>query len=410
MLSGVIQRLVSLQMFQALGHRNYRLLFLSSIASSVGMHMLVVAQGWLVLELTGSPLSLGLVWATRLAPALFLGVFAGSIVDKVDRRRLLIISFFIRGICALALGILVTTNLVQLWNILLITFINGSVMVFSLPTQQTFAVDIVSSKSAMNAISINAMGMRVVGIFGGAIAGLVIEFFGIDWPFYIMVISCIVGILILTQVVTVERSSTQERQSTWETYTEGLKLIAANQIVLVVMLTTVICEILGFSYMVILPVFARDVLDVGPIGVGTFNTAVSVGGLLGGLVLASLGNYKYKGRLFIGIFVSFGIFLILFSQSPWYPISLILIALVGAMAVGMDTMGHTILLLNVDDEQRGRAMGIWMMSIGFGPIGSITIGVIASLLGAPQAVTINGTLIIVAFFLLLFFMPRLRQI
>ena len=247
----IIQRILSLQVFKALGHRNYRLLFLSSIASSVGMHMLIVAQGWLVLELTGSPLSLGLVWATRLAPALFLGVFAGSIVDRIDRRRLLITSFIIRGICALALGVLVTTDLVQLWNILLITFVNGSVMVFSVPTQQTFAVDIVSSEGAMNAISLNAMGMRIVGIFGGAIAGLIIEFLGVDWPFYIMAISCIIGILILLQVTNVKRNIQPERQSTWRTYVEGLKLITVNQIVFIVMLTTVICEILGVSKLIL---------------------------------------------------------------------------------------------------------------------------------------------------------------
>ena len=171
-----------------------------------------------------------------------------------------------------------------------------------------------------------------------------------------------------------------------------------------------VCEILGFSYMVILPVFARDVLQVGALGLGTFSTATSVGGLLAGLALASLGNYKHKGRLMLGIFLSFGVFLILFSQSPWYPVSLVLIMMVGAMAAGMDAMGHTILLLNVAEEQRGRAMGVWMTAIGFGPIGSITIGAVASVLGAPLAVTINGSLMLVAFFVLLFLTPRLRRI
>jgi MFS family permease len=409
-LLAIIQRIIDLQMFEALRHRNYRLLFLSSIASSIGMHMLVVAQGWLVLELTDSPLSLGMVWAIRFAPALFLGVLAGSVVDKIDPRRLLIFSFLARGICALTLGILITLDLIQLWNILLITFINGAVMVFNLPSQQVFAVDIVSPEGAMNAISINAMGMRVVGIFGGTVAGLIIEFLGMDWPFYIMVISCIVGIIILLQVKGVGRKVITEQPSTWRTYVEGLKLITVNQIVFIVMLMTLICEILGFSYMVVLPVFARDILNVGPVGLGVLNTAISIGGLVGGLTLASLGNYRYKGRLILGIFLSFGIFLILFSQSPWYPTSVLLIAIVGAMAAGMDTMGQTILLLNVSDEQRGRAMGIWMMSIGFGPIGSITIGAVASLLSASLAVTINGTLLIIAFCFLLLFASRLRRV
>ncbi len=374
------------------------------------MHMFMVALGWLVLELTDSPLSLGLIWATRLVPSLFLGVLAGAVADRVDRRKLLILAFIVRGICAVTLGILVANDLVLLWHIYVIAFTNGVAMVFSLPTQQSFAIDIVSSEGAMNAISINAMGMRVIGIFGGAAAGFIIEYLGMDWPFYIMALSTIAGIMILLQMRGVERTAVPERQSTWKTYIDGLRLIRVSRIVLVILLMTLVCEILGFSYMVVLPIFARDVLQVGAVGLGTFSTAVSAGGLVAGLSLASLGNYRYKGRLLLGIFLAFGIFLILFSQSPWYPVSLVLLVIIGAITAGMDAMGHTILLLNVSEEQRGRAMGVWMTGIGFGPVGSIAIGAVASLLGAPAAVTINGTLMIVAFILIIVLVPRLRRI
>ncbi len=373
------------------------------------MNMLMVAQGWLVLELTDSPLSLGLVWATRLAPSLFLGVVAGTVADRVNRRNLLVLSFVVRGVCATALGLLVTFGLVQLWHIFLIAFVNGVAMVFSLPSQQSLAIDIVRSEGAMNAISLNAMGMRVVGIVGGAAAGLVIELFGLDWPFYVMALSCLAGIAILSQVRGVDREVIKRGQSTWGTYLEGLKLITTNQIVLVILLVTMVGEILGFSYMVLLPVFARDILEVGPMGLGAFNTATSIGGLMAGLSLASLGNYPNKGKLMLGIFLSFGVFLVLFSQSPWFPVSLVLLTMIGAMAAGLDAMGHTMLMLNVSEEQRGRAMGVWMTGIGFGPVGSIAIGAVASTLGAPLAVTINGLLIVIAFFLLLLFVPRLRQ-
>ncbi|MBA7606684.1 Enterobactin exporter EntS [subsurface metagenome] len=372
--------------------------------------MQMVAMGWLVLELTNSPLSLGLVWATRQAPNLFLGVLAGAIADKVDRRRLLILVSTARGAGALLIGILVTMGIVELWHILLITFITGSVSVFGFPARQALAVDVVGPEGAMNAISINAVGMRVIGVFGGAAAGFVIALLGIDWCFYIMVISISIGIIILLQIRDIERRTSSQKQSVWGNFIEGVKLIGTNQIILVLMVITVICEILGFSYLVVLPVFARDIFKVGAIGLGMFSTAQSVGGLLAGLTLASLGNYKYKGRLILGIFLSFGIFLILFSQSPWYPVSLVLIAMIGAMASGMDAMGHTMLQLNVADEQRGRAMGIWMMSIGFGPVGSLTIGAVASLLGAPLAVTINGTSLIIAFIAILLFVPRIRRI
>ncbi|MFC2034174.1 MFS transporter [Chloroflexota bacterium] len=409
-LTSRISKIINLQTFNSLHYRNFRFLFLSSVTSSVGMYMQMVAQGWLILELTDSPLSLGIVWATSQSPSFFLGILAGTVADKVDRRKLLVLSFLVRAISAVIMGVLVTMDIIQLWHILLIAFINGIVMVFSFPTQQTLAVDIVGSDDAMNAISINATGMRVIGVFGGAAAGFVIELLGLDWPFYIMAISLLVGILILFQIRDVERTFVPEEQSTWNSFIEGLRLIKLNQIVLVLMIITLICEILGFSYSVVLPVFARDVLEVGAIGLGMFNTAASIGGLIGGLTLASLGNYKYKGRLILGIFCLFGVFLILFSQSPWYLVSLFFLGMLGFTSSAMDAMGHTILQLNVSDEQRGRAMGLWMMSIGFGPIGSLTIGGIASLLGAPLAVTINGSLIIVTFIFLIILVPKLRSI
>lgn len=410
MATGIIRRLINLRTFDALRYRNFRFLILSSVAASIGMNMLMVAQGWLVLELTNSPLSLGLVWATRLAPSLFLGVVAGTVADRVDRRKLLVLLFIIRGVSAVVLGLLITFGLIQLWHIFLITFINGVSMVFNLPTQQSLAIDIVRSEGAMNAISLNTMGMRIVGIAGGTIAGLVIEFLGLDWPFYIMALSCAAGIIIINQMRNVDRVGIKEKQSTWNTYLEGLKLITTNQVVLVILFVVLVSEILGFSYMVMLPVFARDILEVGPLGLGAFTTATSAGGLLAGLSLASLGNYPHKGRLMLGIFLSFGISLVLFSQSQWFPISLGMLVIIGAMAAGMDAMGHTILMLNVSEQQRGRVMGVWMMGIGFGPVGSITIGAIASLFGAPLAVTINGLLIVVVFFILVLFVPRLRRI
>jgi MFS family permease len=410
MTTGITHRLINLRTFDALRYRNFRFLIFSSLASSAGMNMLMVAQGWLVLELTDSPLSLGLVWATRLAPSLFLGVAAGTVADRVDRAKLLMASFIVRGICAIALGLLVTFELVQVWHIFFIAFTNGVAMVFNLPTQQSLAMDIVRSEGTMNAISLNTMGMRVVGIFGGATAGLVIEFFGLAWPFYIMALSCVAGIILLNRIGRVERAGIKEGQSAWGTYLEGMRLVATSQIVLVILLVTLVGEILGFSYMVMLPVFARDILEVGPLGLGAFSTATSVGGLLAGLSLASLGNFPHKGRLMLGIFLSFGIFLVLFSQSPWFPVSLVLLTAIGAMAAGLDAMGHTILMLNVSGQQRGRAMGVWMMGIGFGPVGSITIGAVASLLGAPAAVTINGLLIVSTSAVLFLFVPRLRRL
>ncbi|MDD4876193.1 MAG: MFS transporter [Dehalococcoidales bacterium] len=405
----MINKFTSLPIFNAFYYKNFSLLLLTTVAFSVGHFMMMVALGWLVLEMTDSPFSLGTVWAARSAPFLIFGIFAGALADKVDRRRLLIITFILLAVCALVMGILISRSWIQLWHILLITFIIGLVMTFNMTARQTFVVDIVGSKDAMSALSMNAAAMRVTGIFGGVVAGLVIKLFGIDWCFYIMFISYLVGILILLFIREVTIKTIPKRQSIQKYFVEGLRIIQKNQIVLTLMIMSIICETMGFSYQVVLPIFARDILGVSAIGLGMLTMAQSVGALIGVLCLASLGDYQHKGQLILGVFLFFGIFLLLFSQSPWYLTSLVLIGVVGAVAAAFDTMQHTLLQLNVNDEQRGRAMGIWMLSIGFMPVGSIMIGAIAGIIGAQFALTINGAVIILAFIILLLSVPGLKR-
>ena len=375
----------------------------------MGHFVMMVALGWLVLEMTNSPLSLGVVWAVRSAPFLIFGIFAGAVADKIDRRRLLILTFIMLAACAFFMGILISRGWIQLWSILLVTFIIGSIMTFNMTTRQAFVVDIVGPEDAMSALAMNAAAMRIAGIFGSVAAGWVIELLGVDWCFYIMCVSYLIGIIILLCIRGVVTKTGSGQQSIRANFLEGLQIIRTNQIVLTLMVMAIICEVLGFSYQVVLPVFARDILKIGAVGLGTLNMTQSIGALVGVLTLASLGNYKHKGWLILVTFLFFGVFLVLFSQAPWYLVSLILIGIVGAVAGAFDAMQHTLLQLNVADEQRGRAMGMWMLSIGFMPVGSIAIGAIAALVGAQLAVSINGIVIIVTFVILAIFVSGLRR-
>ena len=220
----------------------------------------------------------------------------------------------------------------------------------------------------------------------------------------------VLGALVLLFTKTVPRKITSGPSSVWGNLKDGVIIIGKNQVVRILMMMAIVCEILGFSYQVLLPVFARDILNVGAIGLGMFNTVQAVGGLLAGLSLASLGNYPHKGRLMLGIFLLFGIFLILFAQSPWYSTSLLLVGIVGAIGAAFDSMQHIMLQLNVTDEQRGRAMGIWQLCMGFGPVGHLSVGAIAVAIGSQLTLSINGVAIIVLFFLVLVLVPRLRKI
>ncbi|MFC2034072.1 MFS transporter [Chloroflexota bacterium] len=409
-LASLLRKIANLRMFQPFHHENFGLLFLTTVTMSMGNFMMMISSGWLVLELTDSPLSLGIVWATRSAPHLIWGMLAGAVADKVDRKKLLIIAFIMCTICGVVLGYLVMKDLVELWHVLIVTFMWGSIHTFDGPARQAFVVDIVGREGAMGGISINAVGMRVIGIFGGAAAGFIIDLFGMEWPFFIMAGAYVLAIIVINFIRGVEQTATTKKQTLWSNFTEGVQIVLKNRIVLALMVMAATCEMFGFSYSVLLPVFARDILDVGAIGLGMFSTARSIGGLAAGLTLASLGNFKYKGRLMLAVFCFFGISLILFAQSPWYPLSLFFIGMVGITSASHDAMQHILLQLNVTEEQRGRSMGIWQLSIGFGPLGSMTLGAIAEALGAQTAQSIFGIFMVVIFIILIISVPKLRQI
>jgi len=377
---------------------------------SLGNIMMGVASGWLVLELTDSPLSLGLVWATRSAPNLIWGMLAGAVADRVDRRKLHIVALALYSACGFLLGYLIVQDWIQLWHVLLITFVWGSIRAFDGPARQAFIVDIVGREGAMSGISLNAVGMRGIGIIGGVAAGIIIDLFGMGWPFFVLTAANILAIGITAYIRGIEERTVAKKQTLWSDLVEGIQIVLKNRVVLALMVMAATCEMFGFSYSVLLPVFARDILGVGAVGLGMFSAVHSVGGLVAGLTLASLGDYKYKGRIILGLFLSFGVSLVLFANSSLYPLSLFFIGIVGMTAAGHDAMQHILLQLNVTEEQRGRAMGIWQLSIGFGVLGSVTLGAIAEALGAPLAQSIFGAVLVIIFVILILTVPKLRKL
>ena len=383
---------------------------MTTITVSLGNIMMMVSSGWLVLELTDSPLSLGLVWATRSAPNLLLGMLAGAVADRVDRKKLQIVALALYSACGFLLGYLVLRGWIQLWHVLLITFVWGSIRAFEGPARQAFIVDIVGREGTMSGISLNAVGLRGIGIIGGAVAGIIIHLFGMEWPFFVITAANILAIGITAYIRGIEERAIVKTQSLWSDLVEGIQIVLNNRVILALMVMAATCEMFGFSYSALLPVFARDILGVGAVGLGMFSAVRSVGGLIAGLTLASLGDYEYKGRIQLGLFLAFGVSLILFANSSSYPLSLFFIGIVGITAAGHDAMQHILFQLNVTEDQRGRAMGIWQLSIGFGVLGSVALGALAETLGAPLAQSIYGAVMVIIFVILVSIVPKLRNL
>lgn len=390
--------------------KGFSLLFLATISASLGDMFMDVSSGWLVLELTDSPLSLGLFWAVRSSPNLLFGMVGGATADKMDRRKLLIICYILYVFCGLIFGLLIISGLIQLYHALALIFIRGIIRTFENPSRQSFIVDIVGRENAMNGISLNAVGMRGIGIVGGALAGLIIELFGKEWPFFVLSGLFMVSILLVGLIKGVETRRVAQHLSIWRNLEEGIQIVRKNKIVLALMLMAATCEMFGFSFPVLVPVFARDILKVGAVGNGMINAFRSGGGLLASLALASLGDFKHKGKLLLGMFLMFGVGLILYANTPVYALALFFIGIVGVSAAGHDAMSQILLQLNVEEEQRGRAMGIWQLSIGFGVIGSMTLGTLAEAYGAIFAQSVFGGLMVLIVALMYVTVPKLREL
>jgi MFS family permease len=337
-------------------------------------------------------------------------MLAGAVADRVDRRKLQIVALALYSACGFLLGSLVLRGWIQLWNVVLITFVWGSIRAFEGPARQAFIVDIVGRDGAMSGISLNAVGLRGIGIIGGAAAGIIIHLFGMEWSFFVITAANLLAIGITSYIRGIEARTVAKKQSLWSDLVEGIQIVLKNRVVLALMVMAATCEMFGFSYSVLLPVFARDILGVGAVGLGMFSTIRSVGGLVAGLALASLGDYRYKGRVLLGLFLVFGVSLMLFANSSLYPLSLFFIGIVGITAAGHDAMQHILLQLNVTEEQRGRAMGIWQLSIGFGVLGSVVLGAIAEAFGAPLAQSIYGAVMVIIFGILVLTVPKLRKL
>ena len=397
-------------MFTPFRNKSFSLMFLTTVSASLGDMLMDVSSGWLVLDLTDSPLSLGLFWAVRSSPNLLFGMVGGATADKMDRRRLLITCYGLYVLCGFLFGFLIMSGRIQLYHALALIFIRGIIRTFENPSRQSFIVDIVGRGNAMSGISLNAVGMRGIGIFGGAIAGVIIELFGKEWPFFVLSGVFMVAILLLGFIKGVKTKKAAQQMPIWRNIVEGIQIVRNNRVVLALMVMAATCEMFGFSFPVLVPVFARDVLKVGAIGMGMINAFRSSGGLLAGLALASLGDFKQKGRLLLGMFLMFGVGLVLYANSPVYALALIFMGMVGVSAAGHDAMSQILLQLNVEEEQRGRAMGIWQLSIGFGVIGSMTLGTLAEAYGASFAQSVFGGIMVLIVALMYVTVPKLKEL
>ena len=373
--------------------RDFRLLSVSILFYSVGSGMEQVAVGWLVFELTGSSFMIGVASAARMAPFFFLGILSGTLSDRLERKAFLRVVTLLAGGVAAGMALLILVADPDVWTIIALVAAQGSAFAFALTIRQAYTVDIVGTRQALNGLALTSIVMQAGGIAGALASGALIEALGPGWQ-YVGVAACYAASgLVLFAVRTSQPAMQEMRESVLRNLAGSIQLLRRNRSLLVLMGLASVTEVFGFTHMTLLPVFAKDVVGVGPAGLGVMTAVRQGGGLIGLGLLASLRDYRRKGLLMFLTAGLFGLGQMAFSLSTNLYVFLVVLAVVNASAHAVDTLYKTLMQTVVSEEQRGRAMGSWVLSIGTAPVGHLGIGGLAGALGAQGALLVNGAVL-----------------
>ena len=374
-------------------YRDFRVLWGSTFIHSMGMGMEQVGLGWLVFEITDSPFMVGVSSAARMAPFFFLGILSGAVADRVNRQTALRIitvsSIIVPGLMAL---LLLTREIrdVQVWYVIALAVAMGAVWAFSQTIRQAYIYDVVGRKLALSGLSM-ARVSQVFGLMAGAIlAGALIGYVSVGGQYLFAGGTYLAAFVVLLGIRKVAQEDLTKREPVLQQLMGYIRLLRGNRTLLTLMGVTAVIEIFGFTNQSLLPVFAKDELGVGAVGLGIMLAVRQGGGLFGLILLASLEDFRRKGVLLFASATAFGLGLMAFSLAGGIVLFLIVLAFVNACATTVDTLHKTLMQSNVLDEQRGRAMGSWVLSIGVAPVGHIGLGAMAGVLGAPGALLVNG--------------------
>ena len=360
------------------------------MATFVGLRMQDVALGWLVLELTDSPFYLGLVDFVRFLPLLFFPPLGGVLADRGDRRKLLLISVIAVTAITAVLATFVRLGHIRAWQILIMVFLLGSVFSMYFTIRQSIIPNLVDKADLLNALSLDFAGAGVMRILGPSLAGVLISLVGAAYCFYLQAVGYLLALFMFLRFGLQFGGSIAGGTNVWQNFRQQWLYIRQNRTVFDLLMLSAVLIPFGMSYKVLMPVFARDVLAVGPSGLGMLMGASGAGAIVATLGLATVRDFRHRGLMVLLGALSFGIALILLSFSRQFLPSLLLLGVGEGMGAMYQTTCRVLIQAMAPDELRGRITGMYLLVWGLLPFGSLWMGAIADLLGAPLAISFGG--------------------
>ena len=377
----------------------------------MAMNMQMITRGWLVLRLENdSPLALVLVMVSFAAPMTVVSLVGGALADRFPKKNLIILSQSGNAVMTFGLAMLDASGEIWFGAVLVIGVINGSMMAINMPSRQAIISDIVPESKLMNAVALNNSAMNLTRIIGPAIAGFLIVFIDTSGVFYLISAIYVLSALSLLMVKTNSVQTNGVRKSVGKDIFEGLRYVWSDVHLRGLILMAFLPSLFGFTLFALLPVWAREALNVNSSDLGILMTMMGVGALIGTLGLAAVRKFDRRGILLLGLGVFWGIALVGLANSMIFPVAVPFLIIIGLVSSIYMSLNMTLTQLSATPEMRGRVMSIMMMTFGLMPIGALPFGTIAEYIGTANSLTISGILLSLLTLAFAFAYPAFKRI
>ena len=375
--------------FRSMSVRNYRLYFAGQLISTTGTWMQSIAQAWLVLQITGSGVALGITVALQFTPVLLVGAWGGLVADRVDKRRLLVGTQAAAGVLALVLGTVTVLGVVQLWMIFVLALGLGAVNALDNPARRAFVVEMVGAEHVSNAVSLSSAMFMAARVIGPAISGLVIAGFGVSWCFFANGVSYSAAVIAFLAMRQNEFFSVEPVPKRKGQLREGLRYAWSTPALRLPLVLTAVIGTLAFNFQVVLPLLAKQTFSGGADTLGVLYASMSIGSVLGALVSAH--EARATRRFVLGAALAFGAALVAAALAPTFGLELLVLVPVGAAGIAFTAMANGVLQTETAPEMRGRVAALFTVAfLGSTPIGGPIIGLVSQQLGPRAGLWVGG--------------------
>ena len=407
--SGRFARLFNgrLSSFNSLAIPNFRILWLGMLFSMGAMQMNIISRSWLAYHISGSGLALGLVALGRGAPQLILAPIGGAAADRFDKRKLLIISQFSLVVLSLVNALLVQLHVIQIWQLVVIGFVQGIIFPFTMPTRTAYISDIVEEDRFSNALALDSTGRNLNRVVAPSLGGLLIAV-SPTLAFYAIAIFYALAGLTLLRLPSAKSVQARSR-GIMNDMMVGFRYLRDNSTLMLLIGMAFVLILLGRPFQQLLPVFQMDVLHVGPTALGVMYTAVGVGAVFGSLAAVWAAESPNKRMIQLGAGVAIGVSLALFAFSTSLVMALLFLVVVGFMTDGYFTINRILVMIETDKAFYGRVMSIYMMTWSLMPISLVPMGLMVDRVGAPITVGIAGLMLAAFVTGITIFSPEIRR-